>query len=151
MSYQPLQSGFSKALFGAIEPGKFFDTDRIDTPRSIVENDYRRVIAHNEGDSGKIRYTIIIVIISAVLFITVVAIFQIVSNIIDNYYSKNALLNPLSNNTSEDVNRTLIANQNSLISTVMFALFCILASILLVSFLISILWKSDIEKEKFMG
>ncbi len=71
MSYLPIHPGFNESLIG-VE-----DTDTI----------YNKL-------HGFKKNTIIIIIISALIFVTIISIFDVFRTIIDNKYSKLALTDP---------------------------------------------------------
>jgi len=79
--------------------------------------------------------TIILIIISAIIFVTFVAIYDFIKGLINNYYSKKSLNDPNSYNTSEDIQRTIIANEHSLMSNFIFVLVCIIIAVILVPIL----------------
>ena len=79
------------------------------------------------------------VIISAIIFLTIIAIYNVISTAIDNYYSNIALNDPNSNNTQEEIDRTNIANYYALISTIVYALICLVIAIILIPILLIIL------------
>ena len=136
MSYQPLQEGtISTALFGIADPAKFTDPIRLDVDQSL----FKREIHSPEEKQNSIKYTIIIVFISAIIFVTVIAIYDVFKSLITNYFARDALQDPNSHNKREDIERTIISNQDALKSNFWFALFCIITAIILISILIKLL------------
>ncbi len=79
------------------------------------------------------------IVISAIIFLTIIAIYNVINTAIDNYYSNIALNDPNSNNTQEEIDRTNIANYYGLISTIVYALVCLIISIILVPILFIIM------------
>ena len=102
---------------------------------------YRRGIAPDDSTTSSTstssnRTIMIITIISAILFIIVVSYYDIVRNWINNYYAKLALEDPLANNTTDDINSTLIANYQSLIASIVFAIFCTISGVIAIYILL---------------
>src|SRR5581483_762719 len=117
MSFHPLSGGFSSSLLGTADPVKF--TDPLRDEAQIMD---RPIHGPAPLRHHTIMYTIIIIVISALIFITIVAIFDVIRNYIINYYARLALTDPNSHNTEEDIVRTLIINRDSFISSGVFAL-----------------------------
>jgi len=128
MSFQPLSEGLSSSLLGVADPVKFVDPVR-----------YEGRIHAPFPSEPTIKYTLLIIIISAIIFVTALSVYDVVRNLINNYFAKQALLNPVSNNTKEDIDRTLIANRGGLISSSIFSVFCIILAIILIPILISLI------------
>ena len=129
-SFTPISGGLSSALSGTVEPTKFLIKDRTFGDRSE-----KRI----HGSTDNTSYTILIVIISAILFVTVVAIYDVLRNVINIYYANLALTDPNSHNTPEDIERTTIANQNSLWSSMLFAAICIISAIVIIFIIVQFL------------
>lgn len=163
-SFRPLHSkSLSSALLGTADPTKFVDVARkdVDFARSdadIARKDidfarrdadvarkdsdlslYERRIHGPEEPKINIRYTIIIVIISAIIFVTVISIYDIFRNLISNYFAKITLNDPNSHNTQEQINTTLISNHGLLISSIIFSLFCIVTGTIIIYILLQFL------------
>src|SRR5581483_11434818 len=97
----------------------------------------RRIHGSQErSQSSAVFYTIVIVIISAILFVTVIAIYDVARNAISNYYAAQALRNPDSHNTPTEIEAALIANQQALIASGVFAAVCVLLALIIVPLLI---------------
>lgn len=136
MSFTPLAPGINNALLGAADPGKFIDPYRSDV-KSFSERDLEdRRIHDTRSRLQPITYTLIIIIISAIIFVTVIAIYDVFRNLISNHYASIALNDPDSDNTPEDIERTQIANQQALVASIIFAIFCIITAIILIFILI---------------
>jgi len=131
MSFTPLSGQLSTALVGSIEPSKF-----IDVRESSRELSERRIHGKSNDKSDSLKYNIIIVIISAIIFVTVIALYDIVRTGLNVYYSNLALNDPNSHNIQEDIDRTTIANFNALMSSITFAAICLFIGIILILFLI---------------
>lgn len=133
MSFQPLKEGsLSQSLLGVIDSTKFTDASR-------EENLFDRKIHGSQDKQNKISYTLIIVIVSAIIFITIISIYDVIRTIINNYFAKIALTDPLSNNKKEDIERTVISNYDELKSRFFFSLFCIITGIILIWLLLKFL------------
>ena len=129
MSFQPLRINSSTALSGTIEPTKFFEHDKYLEERHI----------HGSSHTAEsLRFTIIIIIISAILFVTIIAIYDIVRIGIINHYANKSLHDKRSQNNREDIERTIVANENSFWASIAFATFCIISAVILV-FLLTLL------------
>jgi hypothetical protein len=129
MSFRPISTGFSTSLLGSSDPVKFSDPLRFE--KRLVERNI-----HGSTKVSTIEYTLIIIVISAIIFVTVVAIYDIFRSMSYNYYANLSLLNPESNNTLEDIQRTLIVNQGSLKANITFAIFCIVLALALIPLLL---------------
>lgn len=137
MSFTPLSGGTSTALIGAIEPTKFISIRASD---DVYQNDpnelYARRVHRPLDRTENMKYTIVIVMISALIFVTVIAIYDVIRNAINNYYANIALLDPNSHNDPDDIERTQIANNNELWSSMVFAAVCLVSAIILIILLI---------------
>lgn len=144
MSFHPIQQGFSSSLLGIADPVKFVDPSRIDT--SLLDKDStadksltdRRIHAGRDK-TQTIRYTLIIIVISAIIFVTVIAIYDVLRIVITNFYAKAALTDPKAQVTPTDLTRTLIANYESFLATLVFALIAIFLALILIPILIWLL------------
>lgn len=137
MSFTPISGGLSSALSGAIVPARLVEPERFYSGSDIREDtrseelSARRIHAPaNKAESA--RYTILIVIISALIFVTVIALYDIMRAAITNYYANQALTNPASQNNPVDITRTQIANDNSLWAAMVFGAFAVLSAIILI-------------------
>jgi hypothetical protein len=125
MSYYPISGssnnpfvGFGSSLLG-MEPTKLFNMDLIKGRDTLYEQSI-----HGPAKEKEIRaHTLIIIIISAVIFVTVIAIYDVVRSSITAYYANLTLKDPDSNNSKQDIIKTHIANNNSLKATIWFASF----------------------------
>lgn len=121
-SFSPLSGGFSTALSGTVEPVKFLDTSRPDIEFRTESSDiYGRRIHEGSKSSGTINYTIVLVIISAIIFVTVVALYDVIRTGLNTYFANQALIDPNSHNTQQDIEAAQIANQNIFIANIVFA------------------------------
>jgi ABC-type Fe3+ transport system permease subunit len=141
MSFTPIQTiNPSTALLGAADPIKLSRPPYTEDRSSYTE---RRIHGRTENNTTESNYhIIIIVIISAILFVTVISIYDVARSAIVNYYASISLNDPLSNNKQSDIERTLIANYNSFIAATIFSLICIISAIISIPILLYILHKS---------
>jgi hypothetical protein len=133
MSFQPLKEGtISSALFGAADPSKFVDVSRDD----VSKNMYKRHIHGSSEKKVNIGYTLIIIVISAIIFVTAVSIYDVFRSLITNYFAEMSLKDPNAQNKKEEIERTIIANKDSLKANFWFSLFCIFTGSILIYILI---------------
>ena len=131
MTFQPLKEGsLSTSLLGIVDQSKFTDISRND--------DSYQGATHNP-QSRDLKYTILVIVISAVIFVTIVSIYEVIRTIIKNYYAKIALTDPMSNNKQKDIDRTIISNYDALKSSFFFALFCLVTGIILIWILLPLI------------
>ncbi len=119
MSFHPLSPGIDQSLLGVGA-----NPDLIDISRYINRDfvDRAHYLAKEGNNMSKLVLT---VIISAIIFVTVVAIYDVIRNVINNYYAMKALTNPEAENSEHEINSTLIANNDGFISSMVFAGICI--------------------------
>lgn len=136
MSLYPLSSfNLNDSLIGIADPGKFVD------PLRIESKDYSNKRIHELSHGETIKYTIVITCISAIIFVTIVAIYDTLHNVINAYYSENYLDYADNNISQETIERTRIANKNAIMASSIFALICIIAAIILIPLLLLIITK----------
>jgi len=124
MSFLPISTkNLQESLLGIGDPTKLLESRRDDLMSRHI---------HGPRESSG---AILLVVISAIIFITTVAVFDIIKGSINNYYSKISLTDPNSNNTNKDIQRTLIANRGSLASNFIFAMICIIIAIVIIPIL----------------
>lgn len=129
MSFHPVNAGFSRSLLG--NSNTIYNADQ-DT---LIDRDIHGVRENNSKNRG--LSTLIIVILSAMIFVTIIAIFDVFKNAINNYYAARALKNPKAGNSQQDINSTLIANTEGLTASVIFAILCIVLTLIAIYFLYS--------------
>lgn len=140
MAYTPsgvISNGLSTALAGTVEPGKFIDVS------TLGPNDYYSRRMHGpsvkksndntEKKTSTLKYSIIIVIISAIIFVTIISMYDVVRASFNSFYSNIALTDTNSHNAPQDIQRVQIANRNQLWSTMTFCAFCIVTAVILVA------------------
>jgi ABC-type Fe3+ transport system permease subunit len=124
-SFQPLRGGTASALLGT---------------GGVRDDLYsRRIHGPEEQETGAL-FTIGVIVLSAIIFVTVVAIYDVIRNLINNYYSALALRDPRSGNSAQDIESALIANYNTLVSSAVFALVCIILALIVGALLVLLLW-----------
>jgi len=119
-----------------IEPFSFNNESLIGvglTPKMLGNDEFEKYGYYTKyGPSTYSRRTILIIIMSAIIFITLVALYDVFRNYINNQYSKKALINPQSHNTNEEIEKALISNQENLNASITFAVFCIIVAVILI-------------------
>jgi|SRR6516164_2747274 hypothetical protein len=78
------------------------------------------------------NHLISIIILSAILFVTIVALYDVIRVLITNYYASIALLDPKSHNTLKDIDKTIVANNDRLQATFIFALICLIIALIFI-------------------
>lgn len=127
MSFTPISGGLSSVLSGSIEPTKLLlSSDRAD----IRELSGRKIHSPKCNKKASTIYTILIIIISGLIFVTIITIYALM--MINNYYATIGLDDPNSHNTPKDIERTKIANQNGLWSSMVFVSVCIISGFILI-------------------
>lgn len=133
MSFLPLEGNLSESLLG-------IGTTRpiLRSPRYINRSLSSRLNPEEvEGTHGEsINKLILTVIISAIIFVTFVALYDVLKNYINNHYARIALEDPRAENSEHDIIKTEIANQESLISSMVFAGVCIVIAVISLYFII---------------
>lgn len=124
-SFTPLQGGFEQSLVGAAVPGKFVN---------VTKQNAR--MAPRRRDTGDGSSNIILVIITAILFVMIISIYDVIRNIINNYYADRALRDPVAANDPQDIESTLIGNREGLTASIVFAVFCVITGIPLIYILL---------------
>ena len=84
---------------------------------------YKRVDSSDQN-------TIFIVILSGIILVTIISIYDVIRTYIDNYHAQRTVNNPQFRGDQEDINNTLIANRESLNSSIVFSLMCLFSLIL---------------------
>ena len=130
MSFIPPTSDtkIETSLFGVGDPVKF----------RFEDLDLRR--GEDKPHESTIN-TIVLIFISAIIFVTVIAIYDIAKNYFNNYYSKRSLLESNNENISKDLPNNAIFNKNNLASSIIFAIFCSLTLIIILIFYFKIFKK----------
>lgn len=114
MSFRPLQGGStSEALLGTADPVNVLDFNQENVDSSLFEEE-----THSpELKKSNIRYTIILVIITAIVFVTIIAIYDVFRSLINSY----------------------VANNDVLKTNFWFALFCVVTGIILIWILLKLI------------
>lgn len=126
MSFFPPKIG--ESLFGVADPVKFVDMDYA----------YDKIHSPSHIHKKTMKYTIVLVFISAIIFVTVISIYDIFRNIISGYFNEKYIQKSHNNIPQENIERTIIADKNAIISSIIFALFCIVFALIFVPILTTI-------------
>lgn len=110
--------------FGIVEAVRFEDSGPVDL---IRDKDTKGHVHQKEVNS---------IVVSAIIFVTVVAVFSVISTIISNYFVDKTASDPRAKNTKLDILKTRITNQNLLLSNLIFASFVILCCFLFIPLLL---------------
>lgn len=111
MSYRPLQAGLAPALIGAMDTSQYFDSRQ------------------TKGKS--IGKSIIMVIISGIVFITLLSFFEVIRTWVNRYYVRQRF------NGTESV---LILAENSVSTALFFAAICLVISLFFIPLLLYFLY-----------
>jgi hypothetical protein len=131
MSFLPLTgSTVNSATIGVGAQPKILEEKLIERDR-LYE---RRLHEPEERDNNK--HLIVIIIISAIIFVTVIAVYDVIKGALNNYFSNLALIDPNSKNTEEDINRTNIADYYALMATIIFTIVAIIFAIIAIPLLL---------------
>lgn len=75
------------------------------------------------------------VVVSAIIFVTVIALYEVIKVAISNYYDNIASMDPNSNYTQEEIERNVTSNYYELLSTVVFAIICLVIALIFIPIL----------------
>ena len=138
-SFTPDTRFGSASLLGVGVPIRYHPISKQDVYiPDIRESPERGIHPSDEEQKFNSEYihTVIIILISAVIFVTAVALYEVIRVYIGNYYANTALNDPESSNTLQDITRIRVANQATFTSTVIFAFICLISALILVPILI---------------
>ena len=130
MSIQPQNVGLSTSLVGVMDVNTSYYDSRIGSPSKQYENPL------------SIYRTVLLTLVSAVLFVTAISIYDIIRQRIVTYYARRAIEDPDACNDPQLIRRTLIVNRESFASTVTFSLVCIIIALIIIPILIYYIHKS---------
>ena len=142
MSFHPISSGnLGESLGGTattigIRASGLLESN-IRDPRDVSLEE-----RHIHGPAEKRErpvHIVIVIIISAILFVTIVSLYDVLRAWIINYYAEITLKDPISNNTENDIRKTLLANWNSFKAAAFFACMCVVTSAFFIFALIVIM------------
>jgi len=141
MNFIPMRSKkLIESLTGAIDPVQFSDFS--DGADLIVKERIGDLLYGKRHDGpydskNKLQSMVATTIINAIIFVTVIATYDVIRNLVNNYYAKIALhYNEDKDDISqEQINRSIIANRETLISSGVFALICIILFVILIPIL----------------
>src|SRR5438105_15887759 len=89
-------------------------------------------IESRSSNSPSLKYTLILIIISAIIFVTIVSLYDVLRNFISKTYATATLNDPISHNLPEQIEATLLANNNAFYASLTFAGTCLLLAIVLI-------------------
>lgn len=126
MSITPLSGGLWSSLLGvgATRPGR---TD----PFKLGADELRYPKESGRSSTEDLRYAIIIIVISAIIFITVVAMYDVVRTVVANYFAATTI----ANSNQETAAADLLSNSNALIAGIIFAFVCVITVLIFVPLL----------------
>lgn len=142
-----INNGIGTSLFGIGASNHILDTGRGNIPddylSDIKQNYYQKdtnlTERHIHGPRHNIqtiKHQIIIILISAMIFVSAVAVYDVIRNSINYFYADFSLHNNGNTNTEQDINNFLLASRDTIISSALFALFCIITSLIFIPLLI---------------
>lgn len=101
-----LSGGLGTSLLGTSDPVRFTDPYRFDV-RPPTDLFSRNVHGSNTVVVGEskttLRYTVIIIVVSALIFVTIVSTFDVLRNGINYYYSKTVVQDPTLSVRTRDI------------------------------------------------
>jgi hypothetical protein len=116
---QTQQLGVNAGLYGAVT----------ETARGKVPLYKKRMGEDKGGNTAGVGLLLIAILITVIIFVAIIAAYDVIRDKISNHYAKQALTNPKSKNSQEDIERILLANQASYHSTLTFAFFAVMFAI----------------------
>lgn len=134
MSFKPLNEGFSTSLLGSSYPAGYEHSIRYNPDKNLSDRD----IHSNIDSQTSILKTIIVIFISAIIFITVISIYDVLRNYIIYYYNEQTLYDSQSEYTNVYIRQQFVSNKNIMLSSIVFSLICIFSSIILILILVYI-------------
>ena len=125
MSFHPISFNTGTALLGTAVS----DPTRSDITQSL----YPRGIHGAPVRGPSLTYTLIIIVVSAIIFVTIVSIYDVIRN---GVYVLNARASLQDSDTPANIERTLSGNQAVFTSSVMFAVICLVTAGIFIPLLI---------------
>ena len=74
----------------------------------------------------------LIIIMTAIIFITILALFELISSIVNNYYTHRAFADPRSQHSRKEVINTLIESRETINANMMYVLICAISLFLFI-------------------
>lgn len=136
MNFAPTSSGhLNESLIGiAIDPIKTLFRPTSDDVIYKKNDDSlygrERIDRSANNSNNEFIKTILFTIITALVFVTIISIFDVFRNIINKYYANKTLNEVISDKNREDILRSKNANHATLMSSIYFSLFCIIISLI---------------------
>jgi len=136
MSFPTATGNLSETLFGGTEMSKF--------EQSLEEESTSKYYSKrlNRRDYSYDLYrTVLIVVITAMIFIIIVAFFDVIRNIITSYYISKSIRDPEVDNPPEYIKKTEISDKNAIISSLVFAIIVTVIGLIIIYFLVTYFWR----------
>ena len=131
---QPFNRSISEiSLFGIANPVIDEDPIQEDIDEGLYEREVRGRVPR---EINSVRRTIIIILVSAVIFVTVVSIYDVFRLFIDNDFARRALFDPRSHNESDVIDRALVANEGLTQASIFFMFFCLVVAVTIIPLLL---------------
>ena len=141
-SFAPLNGNLSSSLLGVGAVDPVFRS----IPRPSEYLWERRV--HEGGMPGVsgLAHALILIMISAIIFVTIIAMYDVAKVALSNAFAKEALKDPKSHNKRISIERTVVANAGALNASFTFAASCLVSTIIFIPILISLIPKTKSSK-----
>jgi hypothetical protein len=134
---------------GYKEKHDYDDTDNISNNSFTVNNDVGNISSNQpivsaydvnnkiskNKPSGSLMLLLVVIILTIIIFVAVLSVYDLIKEKIIVQHAKKALLNPRSRNTSDEIERTLIANRESYNATMHFSVVAIFIAVIFLPFL----------------
>jgi hypothetical protein len=136
-----LSGGLGTSLLGTSDPVRFTDPYRfdVDSPPSLFGRNVHGSTIVGESRTT-LRYTLLIIIVSAILFVTIVSTFDVLRNGINYYYSQNIVKDPTLTARTKDI----------LITSGFFSLFCWIIMFIFVHSFFNIVRQHAVQTKKLI-
>lgn len=124
-----------ESLIGIADPVKFTDPLRVEASDYIYERIHGTPHAHGKT----IKYSIIMILISAILFVTIISMYDVLRNIITYHYTEKNLKDLHNKLSQESIELSTTTNNYTLISSIIFSITSIILAIILIPLLLYII------------
>lgn len=138
MSFIPNNDDIITSLYG-VGATRALVEELADLPEEEEEKLIKNRKTTTSSSTHDIIRLFLIILISAIIFVTVISIYEIIRTTLNYYFSASALHDENSHNAQDDIERTMIADYNQLLSTIAFAGICIIIAIILLPLIFYIL------------
>ncbi len=126
MNLNPPNNG--QYLFNVGDNTKLFDFDTMVKTDELADRE-----VHFES---KNKHTIIIVIISAIIFMTIISIYDFIRNCVTVYYADIGVKHFKNNISQENIDQTLYANRTKLKVSLSYLIICTVLSLIIIPLLL---------------